>query len=463
MHFRFSIKMLLPIASVAIGMLFISCIKDNKDLGGQVIPDDYTLGIGTARIYLPLESRVVDSIQAISTTGYLGAIRTPELGLATFYFGVNYCPSTLKFRFGTEQIIKDCRIELVKTGMSTADKSQEALLQNFHIYRMTRSIDTVNIYNTGLKPTDYIPQPIEVGGLLYAGQDTLRAFLNEDFARSLLNASQWALDSTNHFIDEFKGLLFTCDSPEGNGGRLNAFTVTKAYIQLTINYQPTWKEGLPRKDTTFQFLFGVNNVQNFSSYESEALQTSAPTAYIPVEGIGGIKPFLNPLKLKDSLTKFLSLRGIDEDRFIIARARFYLPFTPPADLTDLNQYYPAYLFPCYKYVRDEDYHKYYPLEDVYTEDNNHGLMNRSLGCYYGDISSWVQHLVLKNREDIKVNSTDALWFSPLTSTTSSSYSSSSQSTVYDISTSDYVNGRINGQLHANPPYVEIVYTILPKN
>lgn len=463
MHFGFSIKkMLLPIAVIAVGILFCSCIEDKKDLGGQTIPDDYTLRVGTTKIYLPLESRIVDSIQAISTTGYIGAIRTPELGLATFSFGVNYCPSSLKFRFGKDQIITDCHIELVKSGTSTADKSQESILQNFHIYRMTRSIDTVDIYNAGLKPSDYIHEPIEVGGLVYSGQDTLRAFLNQDFARALLNASQYALDSTNHFIDEFKGLLFTCDTPIGNGGRLNAFTVTKAYIQLTINYQPTWKEGLERKDTTFQFLFGVNNVQNFSTYESEALASSLPSTYIPVEGIGGIKPYLNPLKFKDSIDRFLSLNGIDKDRFIVARARYYLPYTAPEVLTDLNYYYPAYIYPCYKYVRDEQYHYYYPLEDIYTEDNNHGLMNRSFGYYYGDISSWVQHLALKSKDEVKVNSLDALWFSPITATANSSYTSSSSSTTYSMSTSDYINGRINGQLHANPPYVEIVYTILPK-
>lgn len=458
--------MLLPIAVVAIGMLFTGCIKDSKDLGGQTIPDDYTLRVGTLRINLPLQSKIVDSIQGISTTtGMLGAIRTPELGLATFYFGVNYCPSTLRFRFGEDQIVKSCYLTFVKAGSSVADKSQERIPQTFHIFRMTRAIDTVNIYNTGLKETDFIPEPIEDGGLIYAGQDTLRAFLKESFAYDLLNASQWALDSTNHFLEEFKGLLFTCDDPIGYGGRLNQFTVTKAYIQLTINYRPTWKPGLERKDTTFQFLFGADDIQNFSTYESKALETAALTETIPVEGIGGIKPFLNPLRLKDSIERFLSINGIEKERFIIGRARYYLPYTMPTNMNDLNYYYPAYLYPCYKYVRSTDgVHRYYTLEDVYTEDNNHGLMNRSFGYYYGDISSWVQHIALKERSEIKYNTFDALWFCPLTATQSStSYYSNSTSTSYSPSVTDYVKGTINGALSTNPPYLEIVYTILPKN
>lgn len=465
MYFLKAIKVVVPIAVVAIGMLFTSCIKDEKALGGDVIPDDYNLKIGTLRINLPLQTRIVDSVQAKSTEGYVGAIRTPEMGLAEFAFGVNYCPTSLKFNFGKDQIVKTCYIALIKSTSSVADKSQEHLLQNFHIYRMKRAIDTVQIYNVWPKESDYINEPIEEGGLVYAGGDTLRAFLKESFARELLNASQWALDSSYHFIDEFKALLFTCNPPVGNGGRLNAFTVSNAHIVLTINYQPTWAPNLSRRDTTFQFVFGVDEIQNFSRYESKSQQSNEFKEYIGVEGIGGLKPYLDPVKLKDSIDRFLSLYGVEKERFIVARARYYLPYTNPPVLEDINYYYPAYLYPCYKYVStsDSQIHEYFPVEDVYTEDNNRGLMNRSLGYYYGDISSWVQKLALKEKSEVTSNGKDALWFSPLTATTSSSYYSSSSSTTYSISVDTYVNGRINGPKHANPPYLEIIYTILPKN
>ena len=172
MQFSKAIKLIVPIAVVAIGMLFTSCIKDEKALGGDVIPDDYNLKIGTLRINLPLQSKIIDSVQAKSTEGLVGAVRTPEMGLAEFAFGVNYCPTSLKFNYGKDQIVKSCYIAFVKSSSSFADKSNEHLLQEFHVYRMKRQIDTLQIYNVWPKDSDYIHEPIEEGGLVYAGGDT---------------------------------------------------------------------------------------------------------------------------------------------------------------------------------------------------------------------------------------------------------------------------------------------------
>lgn len=462
MHLKNIIKNSLPIALIAIGLLFTQCVKDERNLGEQTIPDDYKLKIGSTKIYLPLQTKVFQDFQGISsTTGYVGAIRSEQNGLATFSFGVNYCPNSLKFNFGQSPIVKKCFITFVKGNTSVADKSQENILQNFHIYRMKRQIDTFHIYNSGLTDEDYYPTSIEDGGLFYTGGDTLRVFLKDSFAENLLNASQWALDSTNHFLQEFGGLLFTCDPPIGNGGRLNGFTVSNANIQLQVNFQPTWKSGLERKDTTFLFVLGVNDIQNFSSYESEGQQSEDFTEYVNVEGIAGIKPYVNPLNLKDSIDKFLTANSIDKNKFIVARARYYLPITNPTDPTDINNYYPGYLYPCYKYVRDDLYHKYLPLADVDEEENNHGLLNRSLGYYYGDMSSWLQRFILKDKSEIEPNGEYALWFAPLSAITSSSYYSSSSITTYSANSDSYVLGKINGPRHANPPYIEIIYTILP--
>ncbi len=448
-------------------ILATSCITVDKTLGSENVSDDYVLNLNSATFALPLQVRLADSLQSLSqSSGYIGAIRTPEFGLATFSFGTNFCPYRVKVNFGKDQIVKSAYIEFSGVSGTIADETQTGIMQRLHAYRMTRVIDEEHLYNNELKDEDYIHTPIDSGGTYYAGTDTLTIRIKHSFAKEILQATKLERDSSERFVKKYKGLLFTCDSPaEGTfGGRVNTVSTSAASLVITVNFQPTWKEGLQRKDTAFRFVLSPDYTQSFSTYESATLENAGEQEYIQVEGVGGLKPYLDPLALKDALTQWTISQGLDPKKIIIGKATFYLPYDNPEPLNKLSKFYPSNLFPTHRVLAttsdDVSYRSYSPLTDIYTSNNNVGTLNRSLGYYYGDFSSYVQKIMKTDRDKIAANEEYKIWFMTTDAQTNQSYYSSQTSTTYSTNVSTYNVGQINGPLHDNAPYMKIVYTVL---
>ena len=453
--------------AVSISFFATSCIDVDKTLGTDNIPDNQALHIQTAVIHLPLQTKMMDSLQALSTSfGLLGSVRTSELGLVNCSFGTNYAPySTSKMNWGTSRKIKSIYLTIQLSSNKTLDDSQTGLPQNIHIYRMTRSVDTTSRYGS-LKPSDYNHTPIDTGSVIYTGTDTLRVWLKNSFGQELLSATQLELDSTSKFMDRFKGLYFTCDNPEEGteGGRLNVLNVADAYLYVTFNFQPTWESGLAAKDTIIMIPVGGDSYsENFITYESKPKESSVPQEYIFVEGLGGLKAYVDPLVLKDTLDNWISRKGYDPKKVLIGRATYKLPFvTDNSTVNYINKCYPSSLYPMYKeWDATAGFYYYTPLEDVYSTSNNTGNVNRSFSCYMGDISSLIQKMVNKDKAEIQSSwKKYAMWFSSVTSTTSSNYYSGSSSTTYSTDNSSYYLGKINGPLHTNYPTIEITYAVM---
>lgn len=459
-----------PIAA-ALAALFLtaSCIDVNKSLGSADIPDDYVMRLSTETIPLPLQTKIADSLQSLSqSNGYIGSIRTPEFGLANFSFGTNFCPYLTKADYGKDQIVKKVYIEF--SGMSTtvADETQVGIMQKFRVYRMTREIDDKHLYNNELKDEDYIHTAIDSGGIFYTGTDSLTIRLKNSFGKELLKATKLERDSSSRFVERYKGLLFTCDAPASGsfGGRVNEVPAGSAFLYLVMNFQPTWKDGLARKDTTLTYVLSPEYTQSFSTYESKSLESAEEQEYLPVEGIGGLKPYLDPLRLKDRLDAWMAAKGLDPKRIIIGKATFYLPYDNPEPLNKLSSFYPVNLFPTNRVFtagEDEDdveTRYYYPIKDIYSSNNNTGTLNRSLGCYYGDFSSYVQNLINKDREEIAADQSHKVWFMVSNATTTQSYYGQQTSQNYSTNVATYCVGRINGPLHERAPYMTITYTVL---
>ena len=442
-----------------------SCINVDKTLGANNIPDDQQLKLRTVTFHLPLENRMMDSLQSLSSTyAYLGALRTAPFGLSTFYFATNFAPYNEGSDLGKNRVIKSIHIALPIEAKTITDPSQDGLPQNVHVYRMNRVVDTTYRYCSDLKESDWIHTPIDSGGVVYTGRDSLHIRLKNSFGSEILKATQEELDSNTVFIKKFKGLLFTVENPqEGyNSGRLNGFDLTSSSLYVTFSFQPTWAEGLPRKDTTVVFVVTNGVIQNFSTYSSKPLETTAPQEYIYAEGIGGLKPFVDPAVLKDTIDRWVAKMGYDRSKIIVGKATYYLPFvTSEATVSDLNTYYPEYLYPAYREKDTSSYIYYTPLDDVYSASNTVGAINRSLSYYSGDISSRIQKMVNKDKTEIlKEWKKYAMWFCGVNSSTTTSYYTSESTTSYTLDRSRYFFGRINGPLHANYPTLHILYTIL---
>ena len=465
MHSRFRAVALS--ITISLAAMATSCIDVDKTLGVNNIPDDQALKLQTATLRLPLQTKMLDSLQSLNTSAAIvGAIRTPEFGLTTHSFATNfYHYSTKSVNLGKDRKIKHVYLTFMTSSTTTMDESQVGLPQNIHVYQMNRVVDTTYKYNCDLKDSDYIHTPIDTNGTIFTAGDTLRIWLRNSFGQKILSATQKELDSASLFMDRFKALLFTCDAPEDgtNGGRINVFSTTGAYIYLTFNFQPTWKEGLARKDTTIVLPIADNTYTiNFSTYETKPLESSVPQEYLYVEGIGGIKAYVNPLDMKDTIDKWISKNGYDPKKLVICKATYKLPFVTDNSTVDfINRYFPATLYPHCKEKDTSSYYYYAPLEDVYSIGNDAGTVNRSLSCYMGDISSTIQKLCNNDRADIAANwKKYAMWFTPVLENSTSSYYSSTTTTTYAIERSSYSIGKLNGPLHANYPTLELVFALL---
>lgn len=289
MHSRFRAVALSFMISLAFAAS--SCIDVDNTLGVNNIPDEYALKLQTVTLGLPLQTKMLDSMQSLNTSNaVLGAFRTEEFGLTTHSFATNYYfYSTKKVDLGSDRRIKHAYLTFTRSSNLILDPSQQGLPQNIHVYQMNKVVDTTYKYNCDLKDSDYNHIPIDTNGVVYTGGDTLRLYLKNSYAKKILTATQRELDSSAAFMDRFKAILFTCDAPEEGtiGGRLNVFRTSDAYIYLTFNFQPTWKSGLPRKDTTIVLPLGSNTyTQNFSTYSSKPLEKVEPQEYLTVEGLG---------------------------------------------------------------------------------------------------------------------------------------------------------------------------------
>ncbi len=464
MHSRFSAVVLS--AAIFATFFFTSCIEIDKTLGVDNIPDEYALKLSTVELPLPLQTRMMDSVQALSTeTALLGAIRTPEFGLTTSSFATNYAYFSLqKANLGRDRKIKNIYLTIRKSGSNVMDESQQGLPQTIHVYRTTKVIDSTFRYNVELKDTDYIHTPIDSGGVIYTGGDTLRIWLKKSFGQLLLSATDLELDSASHFMNRFKGLLFTCEPPaEGTyGGRLNAFSNAESFIYLNFSFQPTWQAGLARKDTTILIPFASNtSILNISTYESKSHESSADKEYINVEGLGGLKAYTDPIKLKNIINNWLASEGLDPKKVLICKATYTLPFVTDNSTVDfINKYFPASLYP-HSRNKDAVGFSYNPLNDIYSDNNYAGNINRSLSCFTGDISSTIQSLVNNSTEDIQANwKKYAMWFSAVSSQTNNSYYSSNTFTTFSLQRDSYSIAKLNGPLHSNYPKLSIVYTVM---
>jgi len=450
------------ILPAAASLLTYSCISVDKTIGDINVSNDYIMQVGTATFHLPLKTQMPDSLQALNASyGYFGAIRTKEFGLANFTCATNFAPSSSGLNFGTGAYVKKFYITMILSGNTIADKSQEGITQNIHVYRMNKYVDTTDKYNNMIKSSDYIHNQINIGSTVYTGADSLTIYLNNSFGEDILKATKLQLDSTTHFVKGYKGLYFTCDPPAAgaDGGRLNKWAVTSTYMYMQINFQPTWKSGLARKDTTVTFALGVDYAQNESTYESKTLASDIPQEYIDIEGVGGIKPYIDPLVLKDTLDNWAGKMGYDNKRILISDAEYVLPYELPADESRVTSYYQQYLYPCHRVADTTDYY-YYPLSDVYSTSNSVGAINRSKYYYAGQMASTVQKIMKADRSEVAAEPKYKMWIMPIVASSSSSYYSSSSSTTYTFDATTYSMGRINGPANKNYPYIKIVYAIL---
>ncbi|MEG1691990.1 MAG: hypothetical protein RR312_01220 [Bacteroidales bacterium] len=453
MQFKDTLRKLILLSITAVAVF--SCITVDKSLGEGYIPEDQTLKVMTAEFRIPIGLKMEDSLQGMSSEILtIGAIKTTEFGLATFSVAANVCQPAKKFRFGKDPVITQIYVSAAAAKTTVIDDSQKSIPQNFIVYRTNKVIDSTTLYNNSITLADYNPTSLNLSSATYFGGDSIRVYLKNEYGTELLSATEEELDSINLFIKRFKGLYITCTPPEVglNGGRVNHFNYTSASITIKYNFQPTWKDGLSRKDTTVLFRVGDGVCLNTSSYSTSGMATNKLLKELPIEGVAGIKPYIDAQVLKDTLDNWSKRNQYDQTKILIAKASVSFPFEIPQNF-DMTKY-PTYLFPTYR--TDSTSHYYYPLMDIGSTGNSLGVINRSLREYQGNISTTIQKMINAVKVNGQISNEYNIWLAPIQLITDE-YSGS---TSYISNVNEYYVGKINGPAAARYPKLTIVYSVL---
>src|SRR5574344_154669 len=453
---HFSKALSFPAVFVLAAVSVISCITVDKSLGSGNIPDDQKLKMETASFNIPVDLKMADSLQGASTSYLMvGAINTAEMGLAQFSTAANIVPYYTGTRYGQDPVIISTYIVFVKSASVTMEDNQDGITQDIFVYRLKQPLDTINVYNNSINSSSYYPTPLNNKTITYYGGDTLKIYLNNSLGKELLTATDTELDSLNLFSKRFGGLYVKSSTPPAGiiRGRLNQFSFGDTYLYLKYNFQPTWKSGMARKDTTVVMSFGYKFCLNLSSYSTANKETTVAQTVLPVEGIGGIKPYIKMDALKDQIDAWIKAKGYDRTKILLSRATITFPFSAPENIDKLT-HYPAYLFPCYR-KKETDYNitYYYNCDDINSNGNAKGVLDRTFNYYSGDITSTIQKMITKERSELY--NTYNFLLMPISSSTNS-YGTTS----YSINIFDYNGGQLNGPASSNPPTLQLFYTIM---
>ncbi len=455
MQFRHTI-----VFAVAAMFMAVSCITVDKSLGDDFISTNQNLPVYSVELDIPVQVKSASPLQGISAeSSIFGAIRTEEFGLAQFSTVADICPNISGWDFGKDPVVKEVYFLAPVTSTYVAQDNQTGIPQSLTLHRTNRRIDTTTVFNNSFTEADYDPVPLNVSENMYFGGDSIKIHLKKSFAEEILTSTQEQRDSLNLFAEHFKGLILKSSVPEDGiyGGRTNVMSYGAGAIYIRVDYQPTWDEDLPRKDTIFTLSWGFNYCLNVSEYESGKLQSENPQETLPYEGIAGLKPYISHSEMKALIDNWKAKEGYLGKHVLISKGTLIFPFEIPEDL-DMTKY-PTNIYPCNR-VNDTTYNAklFTTLEDCYVEGYNIGTQNRSLCEYAMDIPSYIQEMVRKDASEID-DSYD-LWLMPILAQTSSDSYSGSSTTTYAMDFSNYYTGKLNGPGAERKPKLLLVYSVM---
>ncbi len=454
---------------LAITALFmaVSCITVDKTMGEGLIPSDQNIPVRFAEIDIPVQLKSSQPMQQISATeSVFGSIRTPEFGLVEFATAADVFPNTTGWDFGKDPVVKEVYFIAAISSKIVMEDEQEFIPQIITIHKTKKNVDSTTVFQNSFTEADYDPQPLNLSEYTYFGGDSIRIYLDNSYAEEILKSTQEEKDSLDLFAQRYKGLLIKSNTPEDGtyGGRENVFTFGGGSIFILVDYQPTWEEGLSRKDTIFTLSCGRDFCLNLSSYESDAMQTSEPLEILPVEGVAGVKPYISKDQLKDAIDAWRISEGYEDKKIAIAKGALIFPFEIPQD-NDMTKY-PQSLYPCY---RDMDttfnVECFYSFEDINVTGYSIGAINRSLCEYKVDIPTVIQDFVNKSKSEL--DNTYNMWMMPVYSETDETYGT----TYFYIDNATYYVGNINGPKYSKVhegeskprrPKLQMVYTVIDK-
>jgi len=442
-------------AALSLTTLFlISCIETDKTTGSSLVPDDQILKVHTVGFDLPVQMKLSDSLQ----TSYSGALvigsnKDSQLGTMQASAAFQFMPALSGHDFGENPVAQSFKMYITVDSKSFFRDEDQFIPQNIYVYELTKELDSTVAYNNSITDSDFLPQPLNKGGNVFFGGDTLVIDISLDYAQELVSATQDERDSISIFLKKFKGLYMTSPPQPGSleGGRINSLAPSSIYFLMKYRHVDT-ENSIDKDSLIAYYVYDESPHVNRFEHSSKYLENTNPQDQIFMEGLAGIKPYIDFNEVKTSITNWATQNNTDLNKLIITKAEIRLPFEYPQDYLQLN-YYPSQVFIC---TRTDSTGittiNYDPLDDISYYTSN-GLINRSFKYYSLDISSYLQK-VLQNK--LTGRSLQA-YIAPIVQT-SDYYTGVS---YYYFQNTAYSKAILNGNGAINHPRLILSYSIMP--
>lgn len=443
------------ISALLLANLFLtSCIETDKGTGAMLVPGDHILTVSSVKFDLPVQMKLSDSLQtAHSGTLIVGSHKDPHLGTVKASAAFQFEPALTKHNFGESPVAKSFKMYMTIENTTFFREEDRNIPQNFNLYKLTKELDSTVIYNNSLTEQDYSPLPLNLGGNVFFGGDTLVMDISLDYAQELVTATKQERDSIFFFQKKFKGLYMTADSKPGEleGGRINSTTPSSIYFLLS--YRHVDSENNIDRDSLIAYYVKDNGLHvNRLEHSSKHLESSNPQDKIFMEGLAGIKPYIDFSEVKQNITDWANGKKINVNKLIIAKAEIRLPFEYPQDYLELN-YFPSQLFICTRVDSiGGNMILYDPIEDL-SYSNSNGSINRSNKYYSLDISSYLQKVIQGKLTGRNLQG----YVAPILQ--SSDYYTGA--TYYYIQNTLYSKATLNGNGATNNPKLILTYSVMP--
>lgn len=434
-----------------------SCIENNREMGGNILPEDFLPELGIKTFDLPVTNRVSDSVQSSNSSNMLiGSLTDPIFGTVTCNAASYIVPYSDSTDFGDSPELIGAYLTLSIDSTYILDNSQEGIHQRIRVYKLTHEIDSTMLFSSSITTDMYDPVPVTVSDPVIYGTGEIRIDLTDDFASELLSTTPEEFENLELFFDRICGLYIEIEKPlEATGGRLNYLNL--GYSSINLNYRiDVERNGSKQKiDTTESFVFGYYTAINNFNTTSSNLESETPGDTLYLEGLTGVKPHISAISLKEMIDNWIKQDNLEDYNMIISRAELVFPYEMPQDYEKFDTEHPGMIYAYTSVPWATDTLRYYlPLEEIYNHDNI-GTINRSEMVYSMDITSYIQNLAATERADIDASMD--LWIAPTVSTTE--YSSS---TYYSFDNYNYNNIILNGPTAERKPTLTLTYGLMKK-
>lgn len=424
------------LAAGAILLCSASCIEINEHLGENFIPNDQKWDVYVPE---PIEfglgdvvMKMSDSLSAYSSRRFTFGAVTDDRGTNLRSTSFTLVPVMQDIDFGENTRILRFMFTAVRDTLSFADEKDLRILQNVYVHPLKKDLDTTVLYTGEFMNRERLEEYVDLdrritmGIPVYDGGDSLTFDFSKEFAEEFVESIRKAdKDTISNFVKDVPGIYLTCDTPAGNGGRINMFEVamqTDSYGYVTGNYAQIAIQAdygdRKQVDTSFLFMFGpidFVDAESTSLPSQFAFNASGQTyksqpdadpedeyAYLAhenifVEGGSGLKPVIKARRIKELAEEAIRAEGITElGNVVINKATIVFPYDGSALSGGWSEVdlFPPVLSPTVRLRSSSGgFVSYAGLTDSSIESENQGDINRSLDKYSPDISHHVQEIL----------------------------------------------------------------------